>query len=202
MAAPVQKVVKYETPDGEQHDTYEEALEHYREVSVFKELVECLEQVLVNQSAEEALDVAECLSQEWRKVIGVLVRYYALEGLDGAVPDELLPLLDAPLSAFNWTMRCQNLFISSDMQYLGELVRLTEEQWLARKNVGHKALAETTARLADFNLEHGMATHNWTPPNGKKLPPADIEPELPDEVAKAAKKAKAEKACEDDDPAF
>ena len=86
--------------------------------------------------------------------------------IDGSVP----PVLDFKLKDLH-ILYGVNFYSRVHLRragiiYVGDLVRLTEDEALSLKGFGPKSLNETREILKDLGLQFGMSFPNWSPPEG------------------------------------
>ncbi len=62
-------------------------------------------------------------------------------------------------------MRSANCLKAEAIQYIGDLVRRTEQDLLKTPNLGRKSLSEIKEVLAARGLTLGMKLDNWPPAN-------------------------------------
>jgi DNA-directed RNA polymerase subunit alpha len=63
------------------------------------------------------------------------------------------------------TVRSANCLKAEAIQYIGDLVRRTEQDLLKTPNLGRKSLSEIKEVLAARGLTLGMKLDNWPPAN-------------------------------------
>ncbi len=94
-----------------------------------------------------------------------------LGGAEGEAP-KWLPLLDTPLTSFPWwkrlKVRLQNGLLGERIVLLGELLAMSEKEFLKIPNLGHKSLTKVEEVLAEHLgcglgclVEHQAKQYNW-----------------------------------------
>jgi DNA-directed RNA polymerase subunit alpha len=75
------------------------------------------------------------------------------------------PILLRPVDELELTVRSANCLRAEAIQYIGDLVRRTEQDLLKTPNLGRKSLSEIKEVLAARGLTLGMKLDNWPPAN-------------------------------------
>ena len=88
----------------------------------------------------------------------------ALAASNNAVP-QFDPILLRPVDELELTVRSANCLKAEAIQYIGDLVRRTEQDLLKTPNLGRKSLSEIKEVLAARGLTLGMKLDNWPPAN-------------------------------------
>ncbi len=81
----------------------------------------------------------------------------------GAGSDDVA-LLDRQLEELELSVRTANCFYAAGLHYLGELVRLSEDELLRQPSFGRKSLVEVRELLGELGLHLGMDVGGWRPP--------------------------------------
>lgn len=88
----------------------------------------------------------------------------ALAAASNAAP-QFDPILLRPVDELELTVRSANCLKAEAIQYIGDLVRRTEQDLLKTPNLGRKSLSEIKEVLAARGLTLGMKLDNWPPAN-------------------------------------
>jgi DNA-directed RNA polymerase subunit alpha len=88
----------------------------------------------------------------------------ALAAANNAAP-QFDPILLRPVDELELTVRSANCLKAEAIQYIGDLVRRTEQDLLKTPNLGRKSLSEIKEVLAARGLTLGMKLDNWPPAN-------------------------------------
>lgn len=88
----------------------------------------------------------------------------AMAAANNAVP-QFDPILLRPVDELELTVRSANCLKAEAIQYIGDLVRRTEQDLLKTPNLGRKSLSEIKEVLAARGLTLGMKLDNWPPAN-------------------------------------
>jgi DNA-directed RNA polymerase subunit alpha len=81
-----------------------------------------------------------------------------------AVTDASPDLLNTPIDNLELSVRSANCLMNANIEFVGELVQMTEEDLLRTKNAGRKSINELTELLGDMGLRFGMNLGGWQPP--------------------------------------
>ena len=68
-----------------------------------------------------------------------------------------------PMTEFNLSVRSTKCLQEAQIDYVGDLVSLTETQLLEKKNFGQKSLTEVKQLLGELELQLGMNPAGWPP---------------------------------------
>jgi DNA-directed RNA polymerase subunit alpha len=79
-----------------------------------------------------------------------------------AVP-QFDPILLRPVDELELTVRSANCLKAETIQYIGDLVRRSEQDLLKTPNLGRKSLSEIKEVLATRGLSLGMKLEDWPP---------------------------------------
>ena len=88
----------------------------------------------------------------------------ALAAANNAAP-QFDPILLRPVDELELTVRSANCLKAEAIQYIGDLVRRTEQDWLKTPNLGRTSLDEIKKVLAARGLTLGIKLYNWPPAN-------------------------------------
>lgn len=83
------------------------------------------------------------------------------------VPVRLRPALDLPVASLGLRSRTVTCLANHGIRYVGGLVRHSEEDLSRIRNLGRRILAEIRESLAKLELEPGMETAPWEPPEAQ-----------------------------------
>jgi len=73
------------------------------------------------------------------------------------------------VSDLELSVRSHNCLKNDNIQYIGDLVVMSESQMLKTPNFGRKSLNEIKELLGQMGLKFGMSVENWPPKNIKEL---------------------------------
>ncbi|MCA9244865.1 MAG: DNA-directed RNA polymerase subunit alpha [Phycisphaerales bacterium] len=75
-----------------------------------------------------------------------------------AIDDELRGKLERPIAELNLSVRSSNCLEAAQLQTVGQLVQMTENQLLALRSFGKTSLDEVTEKLNQWGLSLGMSS--------------------------------------------
>src|ERR1700741_158557 len=79
------------------------------------------------------------------------------------------PVLLKRLDELELSIRSANLLKNHNVVYIGDLIHMTEAEFLRVPNSGRKSLNEVKAMLAEIGLHLGMEAQGWPPENIEDL---------------------------------
>ncbi|KAA0206863.1 hypothetical protein EDM68_00870 [Candidatus Uhrbacteria bacterium] len=77
-------------------------------------------------------------------------------------------LLDKDVITLDLSVRTSSILQNANIRYIGQLVQLTEREFLTRKNAGRKPLVELRRVLNPLGLDFGMSVEGWAPPSQRE----------------------------------
>jgi DNA-directed RNA polymerase subunit alpha len=116
-------------------------------------------------SPEEAVRQSAAILIEQLSVFAALQNTEDTSDVQGArvSAPQFDPILLRPVDELELTVRSANCLKAEAIQYIGDLVRRSEQDLLKTPNLGRKSLSEIKEVLATRGLTLGMKLENWPP---------------------------------------
>lgn len=111
---------------------------------------------------EEVIKIASTILTHQLSAFSELEKHIDEEISDRA--SDVDPVLSRPVEELELTVRAANCLKAENINYIGDLVRATEQDLLRTPNLGKKSLSEIKDTLAARELSLGMDVSDWSAP--------------------------------------
>ncbi|RLA08585.1 MAG: DNA-directed RNA polymerase subunit alpha [Gammaproteobacteria bacterium] len=131
-----------------------------------------LDKLILNLTTDGTIDPEYAIKRAATILSDQLKVFVDLEAPEIEVEEEPEPQIDPillqPVDDLELTVRSANCLKAENIQYIGDLVQITEAELLRAPNLGRKSLTEIKDILANHALSLGMRLVEWPPKNLKR----------------------------------
>ena len=132
-----------------------------------------LDKLIIEIETNGVIDPEQAVREAAKVLVEQLASFAELNSSDIPAPEHGLPQVDPmlclPVDDLELTVRSANCLKAESINYIGDLIQLTEPELLKTPNLGRKSLNEIKDVLASRGLSLGMKLENW-PPAGLSRP--------------------------------